>query len=468
MKAGSARLGVVSRAKNIWLRPELSGLSVEGRSRERNRRVALTAVTSGATMMVNLATPLITVPLALRYLGTEQYGLWVTITSFSALLGFSDLGLGQGLVNSVSELNAQGDKDAARRDVASAFYALSLIVVVLGLVFAAIYPAVSWPEVFNVSSLEARGLAGPSMAVLVAVTLVGVPIGIGQRVRLGFQEGYRVNAWTTLGGIGSLVGLVIVIALEAPLYWLVFAGTVGPLVGSVLNSVAVLRDRPWLRPRVRDVTTRGIRRLAGFGMLFFIVQSASLVAFQSDSLVIAQILGADAVTQFAVPAKLFMLIPAFIGLPLVPLWPAYREALERGDHEWLIRTLYRSIVLAGLVALAGATVLVVVGTPLIQFWAGNEVIASVSLLIPLGLYVLLLSVGVAVGMYFFAANHVVFLAITALSTVLVNLAVSIVLTRRVGVAGPAWGSVVGITLSLIAQLWFMRRKLQAMSPPTET
>lgn len=455
-------LGGARRVKNAWQRPELSGMSIEGRSRERNRRVSLTAITSGATSAVNLLISLITVPLALRYLGAEQYGLWVTITSFTALLVFSDLGLGQGLVNSVAEANGRGDLDAARRDVASAFYLLSFVVLGLGMLFAVLGSEISWPGVFNVSSPEARSVAGWSMAVLVAMTLIGVPVGLGQRVRMGYQEGYRVNAWTTLGSLFSLVGLLIAIALKAPLYWLVFAGTAGPLTGAVLNSGALLRDRPWLRPRFRDVTISGCRRLARFGLLFFLIQLASLVAFQSDNLVIAQILGAEAVTQYAVPMKLFMLIPAIIGLPLAPLWPAYREALERGDFLWLKRSLYRSIKYAGVVASVASVFFVVIGGTLIRLWVGQEVAADIWLLIPLGAYAVLLSLGIAVGMYFYAANQIVFLAGLALSTVVINLAGSIVMTHRIGIAGPAWGSVGALAIALIAQLTYLRREIRAL------
>ena len=64
-----------------------------GRAQERHRRIALTALASAAARGIGVATSLISVPLTLHYLGVERYGLWMTISSVIAMLGFADLGL---------------------------------------------------------------------------------------------------------------------------------------------------------------------------------------------------------------------------------------------------------------------------------------------------------------------------------------------------------------------------------------
>ena len=43
------------------------------------------------------------VPLALDYLGPERYGIWLTLSSFLALLGFMDLGLGNAVMTGALE-----------------------------------------------------------------------------------------------------------------------------------------------------------------------------------------------------------------------------------------------------------------------------------------------------------------------------------------------------------------------------
>ena len=46
------------------------------------------------------------------------------------------------------------------------------------------------------------------------------------------------------------------------------------------------------------------------------------------------------------PAQMFGLISTVLAMALSPLWPAYGEAIARGDHDWVKQTLYRSIILS--------------------------------------------------------------------------------------------------------------------------
>lgn len=96
----------------------------EGRSKERYRRAGLTTLTSIAARGISLLTVLISVPLTIGYLGAERYGLWMTISSVIAMIGFLDFGLGNGLLNAVSEANGRDDREAAHRYVSSAFFML--------------------------------------------------------------------------------------------------------------------------------------------------------------------------------------------------------------------------------------------------------------------------------------------------------------------------------------------------------
>ena len=84
----------------IRLRP--FDVSTEGgRSRERYRRAGFTAAAAFAAKIVAVAAVFVTVPLTLNYLGSERYGLWMTISSVSLMLGFADLGIGNGVLLSL-------------------------------------------------------------------------------------------------------------------------------------------------------------------------------------------------------------------------------------------------------------------------------------------------------------------------------------------------------------------------------
>src|SRR5712692_3015487 len=94
-----------------WRSPRrpIDNLSSHARGRERYRRAATTAVATLAAKGVNMLVLLISVPLTVRYLGQERYGLWMSITSTLAVLNFADLGVGYGVGNAVAFAMGKSD-----------------------------------------------------------------------------------------------------------------------------------------------------------------------------------------------------------------------------------------------------------------------------------------------------------------------------------------------------------------------
>ncbi|MDQ3013711.1 MAG: hypothetical protein M3X11_23770, partial [Acidobacteriota bacterium] len=174
----------------------------EGRSQERYRRVLLSAGASITAKAITAATTLISIPLTVNYLGTERYGMWMTISSVIAMLAFADLGMGNGLVNSIAEAHGRDDRAAACRYVSSGFFMLLGVAVGIVLLFSMAYGLMPWPRVFNVTSELAMREAGPALAVFVLCFAANIPLGVVERVQLGYQEGFVSSVWQSAGSLG--------------------------------------------------------------------------------------------------------------------------------------------------------------------------------------------------------------------------------------------------------------------------
>src|SRR5690349_5907384 len=85
------------------------------RGSTRLRRAGLSGITSVIAQATAMAANLITVPLTVKYLGPERYGVWLTLCSAVAWLAVMDLGFGgNGLINVLAEADGNGDRDAAQ------------------------------------------------------------------------------------------------------------------------------------------------------------------------------------------------------------------------------------------------------------------------------------------------------------------------------------------------------------------
>jgi O-antigen/teichoic acid export membrane protein len=393
---------------------------------------------------------LVSIPLTVHYLGAERYGMWMTIASLVAMLSSADFGIGFGLLNMISESYGKEDWDAAARYVSSGFF--SLLAVGLSILAGAflVYPHVQWQRWFNVTSAVAVREAGPTLLVLVACVAVSIPLTVTWRVQSGFQQGYIANLWVILGHCMGLTGVVIGVRSHIGLPWLVLAVAGAPALAALFNTVyTFFFTMPWLRPRLSLVRSQSTRRLLGLGLLFFVFQLAQVVGFQSDNMVLAHILGAAKVPVYAVTSRMFSVVGLLMGFVIAPLWPAYGEAFARGDIAWLKRTLSRSIVLVLAICIPTNIGLILAGRWLLRAWVGPQIAPSFFLLMGIALSQTLMAMVSPLSAFLNGLNVLGSQAIFASLMAVTNITVSIYLTRRIGVPGVIYGSVIAESIFLL-------------------
>jgi O-antigen/teichoic acid export membrane protein len=457
----------------LRLRP-FDTTTAEGRSDERYRRIAWSTALSTTARFVGMGTGFISVPLVGGYLSADSYGIWLQMSSFVAALGPLDLGIGLGLLTVVSDAYGRDDSEAARRAISTAIAMLGTIGGTVMAVFGIAFFVVPWAHVFGVHTQPAISEAGPAAAVLVGAFAIGLPLGVVGTVQLALQTGYISSAWAIVGNLASLAATILIISMHGSLPVLMLAMTCVGLPLAIVNGWFLFRrQRPWLMPRIRDVDPRAARSLLRTGSLFLVLQIAGLVAFSLDNVVIAQIMGADAVKQYAVPTKLFVLAPTLLSFVLVPLWPAYRESMARGDAGWVRRALRRSIILAALVNIPSTVVLVLAGPFIIQIWApALHLEPTMLLMVGLGTWTIMNTLNGPFGVLLNGANVIGFQAACSILMAIANVTLSILLVQRIGVSGAVYGSVISqFFFVLIPETWYVRRllgRLAATDPRGES
>jgi O-antigen/teichoic acid export membrane protein len=432
----------------------------EGRSLERYRRVALTAVSSVGAKILAVATMLISVPLTLHYLGAERYGMWMTINSIIAMLGFTNLGMGLGVMNAISEALGLEDRQAVVRYVSSGFFMLSAVALLLLIGFAVAYPIIPWQRVFNVKSQQAIREAGPAMGMFIACFAANQPLGMVHQVQLGYQEGF-INSLSEGGGkVLGLVGLLLVIYLKAGLFWLVMAVAGAPVLAWLFNNIFLYRvSRPWLCPRLQNFHSASARKVLHTGLFFFILQMGVILIYGSDNLIITQFLGPEAVTQYAIPYQMFSLSMVIFNIVIGPLWPAYSEAIARGDISWVRKTLSRSLRIVLLSTGLISTSLIIINNKLLYLWVGPKVTPSLLLNFGLGIWMILLTFGGAMSILLNASNIFRFQIIFISLTLIFSLIFKCIFVHYYNLPGIIWGTVLAyLIFFIIPYILFIKKK----------
>jgi O-antigen/teichoic acid export membrane protein len=436
-------------------------------ARERNHRrgkhIKFTVVTGLMVRASAMLVTIISVPLTISYLGNERFGLWMTATSIVSMLAFADFGIGNGLLSAVAEASGRDDLEQIRRYISSGFAILVAIAAcILLLFFATAYPLVDWPHVFNVHTPTARSEAGPAIAALVLCVAASVSALVVPRVELALQHGFIYNLWVTIGQIAAISAICLVSINHGGVPLLILALSGIPVVVSGINGVFFFHRKPQYRPRWAFVDKAAMRRILNTGLLFVLLQVGLSISFASDKLIIARLLGAEAVASYSLYERVFGVGVNLMMVMLTPMWPAYAEAWARNDTEWVRMALRRTISLAIGVSTAFAASIVVAGPLIVTLWTRKSVPVDPIVLYGLGIWCIVQSTANSLSMLLNGLHMIRIQVIASILTACVAIPLKVILVRDLGPAGAVLASsAVAICFSVVPfsiVVWKLTRK----------
>jgi O-antigen/teichoic acid export membrane protein len=437
----------------------------------------MTGLSSVAARGLVGITSLITIPLMLRHLGAERFGLWMSIASLQAILSIADFGLGNSLLNAVAAAFGKGDEGLIWRSIRTALRMQCLLSAAMAAAFLAAYPFVDWPKLFNISTPSASAEVGPTLLILVLAFCLRLIINVIQQAQMGLQRGYLANIWTGLGNGLSLAGIVLALEHGAglPTLCLVFVGC--PVAAGAVNVVSWL----WrMAPRStangaeggmaeRSLAERGMDRglpkqMLLVGLQFFFLQATAALIGGMDPLIAGHILGPKSVADLSVAQKPFELVSIFLVLLSQPLWPAYREAIVSRDVRWVRWTLLRALTAALLLSGIAAITMGFAGRYLISVWAGPNAHPSTMLIVGYGFANVVTTLLTQASIFLNAMGKINFQLAILVPAAVVALILKFLLTEHFGLAAIPWTTVaVWAVMTGPPLILYMRRLIPRLS-----
>jgi O-antigen/teichoic acid export membrane protein len=434
-------------------------------SDQRYRRIVNAVVSGGATRLFSSLLTLISLPLAVRYLGAERYGVWATIISVAVWVNLLDLGIANSLTNVISRAYARQDRVEAARGLSNALAVTFAAVGLMACLFVLLWQRLNWIALFNANP---RLRPEVQQTVLVAAILMfaGLPLNLAGKVFAGYQELHTYNRILAIGVICSVLGLGIGIwwHVSMPALFLLSYGSITASASGTFLWL-VLWHKPWLRPRLRLVRSKDVLDLLSTGWSFLLIQAAAIVVFSTDNLIVSHYLGAAEVTPYSVTWRVVNLGAVLQTLVFPALWPAYAEARARGDVAWIRRTF--SIVIRGTIALnlAWALFLIAFGRIGIRLWAGEAAMPPRSLLVAMAGWSLIAGFCTAQSCLLAALNRTRVQAVASILGAVGNIVISIWLVVRLGSLGVILGTIISyIVVIVIPQSIEVARALRNLPP----
>jgi O-antigen/teichoic acid export membrane protein len=320
---------------------------------------------------------------------------------------------------------------------------------------------IDWVAVFHVTEPAMGRSCAQCVAFAGGCFLLSLPLTLASRVMSGYQQFHMANYFSMINSVCGLAAILSTLLLHGSLVTLMALYSMAMLVGPLfLNLWLCVWQRPWIKPLPSKVTRGIIGRLFGQGMLFFIMQITTLIALNSDNLVITHYIGASAVTPYSVAWKLTQYATLFQGFLIPSLWPAFTEAYHKRQLGWVNST-YRSIRRKTLTGAAVAGVLIgLCGPFVIRLWLGAPAVPGRKLLWLMALFAFVMSATNNQAVLLTATGRLRVETTAAVLAAIANLALSIFLIKVMGVEGVILGTIMSfLVVMIIPQAWEVRRVL---------
>ncbi|GAB3444366.1 hypothetical protein GCM10027517_23920 [Phycicoccus ginsengisoli] len=398
------------------------------------RRGILTSFISRGIAAVG---PLVLIPITLRYLGAETYGLWMAVSAVAAMVMWADLGLGNGLMTQLGERLAVGDTRGASRLISTTYALLGAASLTLIGAIWLCAPWIPWTRLLGATTAQTSGQARAVALICLSAFLINIPLSLVQRVQYARQEVSQSNLWQAAAGLLTIATTGAAVALTAAPIEVIAASSFALPLTNTINAIWFFSRNRELRPTARRVSRNAVRGLMSLGGQFLLVSVLTSVAINSDNLIVAHTLSLAEVTTYAVPAKLLTALGLVVSLLNLPLWPAAADALARGETEWVKRTVSRMTLLSGAAVAVPAVCLVAFGPHLIRAWSSVDVSGRPGMLLGLSLWWLMLAIASPRLMVQNARGYLRPQVLGWLAFVLIGIPLKLLAAQKAGLAGLA-------------------------------
>lgn len=396
---------------------------------------------------VSIVIGFIFVPLLINYLGTVEYGIWITLSSIVGWISYFDIGLGNGLRNRFAESLAKGKHFLARVYVSTTYAGLTLAFGIFFLIYLFINPLLDWSAILN-SPPALR----PELSILVLLTvgffllrfilkLIAIIITADQRPAIS-------NTFEPLGNVLSLIGVLLLMHFTNPsLLNLGIVLGASPVIILIAASIYFFRgDYKAYAPAFKFINFKYFKDLAGLGLSFFIIQITVVVVLSTNNIIIAHVVGPEAVTSYNVAYRYFGLITMGFAIIANTYWSAFTEAYVKNDIPWIRRTTRSLLKIWTFIAIA-LVLMVILADWFYQVWVGEKVIVPYLLTVSSAVFILI-NVWINIFANFINSTGKIRLQLYAtVFAALVSIPLSIYLASNLNLG--AAGVVIGSTLAYI-------------------
>lgn len=348
-------------------------MSQEIHAHQRSRSIRLAVVTSFVSKAGTILLQLLSIPIAVRVLGRDEFGLYTTVNLTLSLVSLLQVGVGPALTHGLTRARAAADDQRQRELGSTAFFLMLGIATLAGLALAAVLVTVPLVSIYGDAFAGRESVLRPALWTGLALFLMLFVLNLTERIREGHLEVASNNLWGAAGNVLAALCVGVGVWFVPQVWFLVIAVHGAMVIAKLCNTVTLWSKHPLMRPSAVFFRLAQARHLFGDGMAFSTCCLVTgLVEYNLCGWMIGRVGGPADVALYGVFISMTVMQLGFVVMLSTPTWPAVAEALARDDLAWARKAARRLYQFGAAFALCSALGLVAVGPWVLPLWLGKE------------------------------------------------------------------------------------------------
>lgn len=288
--------------------------------------------------VISICLSLCIVPVTLKYVNSEKYGIWLALSSIITWISFFDFGLANGFRNRYAESKVQGNKFLLRQYVSTTYFILGFIFFSVFVLFSIANNYINWSSILNVDKSYNLELQS-TFLYLILFVCTNMVINVLSTLFIADQRPALSSLLSTTGQLCALIAIYLISMYnsDGKIVYLAIALAGTPCFITLIVSLIVYSTTKYreVAPSYKHVNIKLSNKILGLGWNFFVIMLTNIILFQSLNLLISNLIGSEAVTQYNVTYKYFNVMSMLFVIILSPYWSAFTDAYTSKDVIWM-------------------------------------------------------------------------------------------------------------------------------------
>ena len=322
---------------------------------------------------ITISSNLLLVNILFNGLGSDLFSIWIIITSLIAWTSFFDLGLGNGLRNSLSVALGKKLYTKASILVSTAYFIIFIVAACACFLIVSIIPIL---DLNNILSIDNKLISPEDLNSAITIITIGFAIrlftGLINSIYYAIQ---RPSVVDYVEMTVKLLQILIVFLLQQysvlsiiDLSWIF--GIIVFVTPGIFSLITFIKLKE-IKLKTEYIKLSHAPELLQTGFKFLLVQIIAISIYQSNYLLISHYLENENIVKYNLYFNLYLLLNTATLLVIGPIWSVVTEAKSQGDEAWL-KNLTQNLKKIWLGILFFGIVITIFQKTIFHIWVGEK------------------------------------------------------------------------------------------------